>query len=192
MILSWLWCGWKYLIKLWRNSWSRHWFFSCFRNLQHGRGQKHTEDISHAVLLLIILCNCWLRSWVSLNDPSGEHGVVVRAFGLYWGCIRFESLPTHHCWSLSKSFIPYLSDMVNDKKYTLLEKSENKKSNEKQTFVTLGQSFWNHSFKPSITWPLGCKYGTISLLWGDSIRKGAHLHKQNCLLGVRPPAVIGK
>ena len=34
-----------------------------------------------------------------------EHGVVVRAFGFYWGGSRFESLSNHHCWSLTKSFI---------------------------------------------------------------------------------------
>ena len=45
---------------------------------------------------------CELDYW------NGEHGVVVRAFDLYWGGIRFESLSTHHCCSLSKSFIPSL------------------------------------------------------------------------------------
>ena len=30
---------------------------------------------------------------------QGEHGVVVRAFGLYRGGIMFESLSTRHCWS---------------------------------------------------------------------------------------------
>ena len=33
---------------------------------------------------------------------------MVRAFGLYLGGITFESFSTHHCWSLSKSFIPSL------------------------------------------------------------------------------------
>ena len=37
-----------------------------------------------------------------------EQGVVVRAFGLYWVGIRFEYLPTRHCWALNKSFIPSL------------------------------------------------------------------------------------
>ena len=36
------------------------------------------------------------------------HGIVVRAFVLYWGGNKFESLSTHHCWALSKSFIPSL------------------------------------------------------------------------------------
>ena len=35
----------------------------------------------------------------------GEHGVVVRAFSLYLGGSRFESLSTHYCWDSSKSFI---------------------------------------------------------------------------------------
>ena len=30
------------------------------------------------------------------ESVAGEHDVVVRAFGLYWGGIRFESLSTHH------------------------------------------------------------------------------------------------
>ena len=38
----------------------------------------------------------------------GEHSVVVRALGMYWGGARFESLSTLHCWVLSKSFIPRL------------------------------------------------------------------------------------
>ena len=38
----------------------------------------------------------------------GEHGAVVRAFVRYCGGIRFESLSTHHCWALSKSFISSL------------------------------------------------------------------------------------
>ena len=34
---------------------------------------------------------------LKIFKKSGEHGVVVRAFGLYWGGSRFESLLTHHC-----------------------------------------------------------------------------------------------
>ena len=47
------------------------------------------------------------RKWGSMAYV-GEHGVVIRAFDLYWGGIRFESLSTHDCWALSKSFIPSL------------------------------------------------------------------------------------
>ena len=40
------------------------------------------------------------------NYLHGEHGVVVSAFGLYWAGMRFKYLSTHHCWALSKSFMP--------------------------------------------------------------------------------------
>ena len=34
---------------------------------------------------------------------GAPHGVVVRAFGLYWAAgIRFESLSAHHCWTRLK------------------------------------------------------------------------------------------
>ena len=33
---------------------------------------------------------------------------MVRAFGLYWGGFRFESLSTHHCWALSSSVVVWL------------------------------------------------------------------------------------
>ena len=66
---------------------------------------------------------------------------MVRAFGLYWGGIRFESLSTHHCWALSKSFIPSLVVWSMTKKYRiwrrkvphLAEKNETKKSNGEQS-----------------------------------------------------------
>ena len=60
---------------------------------------------------------------------QGEHGVVVRAFGLYWGGIRFESLSTHHCWSLSKSFIPSLVVWSMTKNNAFGGEKQNKKSN---------------------------------------------------------------
>ena len=47
---------------------------------------------------------------------------MVRAFGLYWGGISFECLSTHHCRSLSKSFIPSFVHLA--------EKSRNKKSSQ--------------------------------------------------------------
>ena len=37
-----------------------------------------------------------LKTQFAVNTHE-EHGVVVRAFGSYWGGIRFESLSTHHC-----------------------------------------------------------------------------------------------
>ena len=48
------------------------------------------------------------RKTLIVSGGIGEHGVVVTAFSLYWGGTRFESLLTHHYWSLSKSFIPSL------------------------------------------------------------------------------------
>ena len=30
------------------------------------------------------------------------------------------------------------------------------------TFVTVSKSLWNHSFKSTVAWLLGCKYGTIA------------------------------
>ena len=68
----------------------------------------------------------------------------------------------------------------------LAEKSKIKSA----TFVTLSKSLWNHSFKSTITWPLGCKHGIIAC-YGESIPKGADLGKQSCLIGVRL-AELGK
>ena len=65
-----------------------------------------------------VMCNCFVcrknktrtsQVGATLKDPkmqslSNMHGVVARAFGLYRGGTRFESLSTHHC----RSFIPTL------------------------------------------------------------------------------------
>ena len=64
---------------------------------------------------------------------QANHGVVVRAFGLYWGGIRFESLSTHHCWSLSKSFIPSLVVWSMTKNNAFGGEKQNKKSNGEQS-----------------------------------------------------------
>ena len=112
--------------------------------------------------------------------------------GLYWGGIRFESLSTHHCWSLSKSFIPSLVVWSMTKKNAFGGEKQNKKSNgEKSDLCDLEQV----TLKPQLqihhyltTW---LQIWYHSLLWGDSIRKGADLEKQNCLFGVHP-AVMGK
>ena len=117
---------------------------------------------------------------------------MVRAFGLYWGGIRFESLSTHHCWSLSKSFIPSLVVWSVTKNNAFGGEKENKKSNGKQSDlcdleqVTLKPQLQVHH---CLTIRLHIWYH--SLLWGDSIRKGADLEKQNCLFGVHP-AIMGK
>ena len=122
----------------------------------------------------------------------GEHGVVVRAFGLYWGCIRFESLSTHHCWSLSKSFIPSLVVWSVTQNNACGGEKQNKKSNGDQSDlcdleqVTLKPQLQAHHCLT--TW---LQIWYHSLPWGDSIRKGADLDKHNCLFGVHP-AVMGK
>ena len=135
---------------------------------------------------------------LTLNGPCLvgaflEHGVVVRAFGLYWGGIRFESLSNHHCWSLSKSFIPssVVWSMTKNNAFGG-EKQKQKKSNGEQSGlcdleqVTLKPQLQVHHYLT--TW-LQILYH--SLLFGDSIRKGTDLEKQNCLFGVHP-AVMGK
>ena len=83
--------------------------------------------------------------------------------------------------------------MVSDKRIKhLTEKNNTKKSNGEQSdFCDLEQV----TLKPQlqahhclITW---LQIWYHSLLWGDIIRKGANLEKQNCLFGVHP-AVMGK
>ena len=115
----------------------------------------------------------------------GEHGAVVRAFGLYRGGIRFESLLTHHCWSLSKFFIPSLVVLSVTKNNAFGGEKQNKKSNGEQSDLC---DLEQVSLKPQLqvhhyltTWLQICYH---SLLWGDSIRKGADLEKQNCIFGV--------
>ena len=69
---------------------------------------------------------------------------------------------------------------------------QNKKSNGEQSDlcdleqVTLKPQLQVHHYLT--TW---LQIWYHSLLWGDSIRKGADLEKQNCLFGVYP-AVMGK
>ena len=127
-----------------------------------------------------------------MSMAYGEHGVAVRAFGLYWGGIRFEYLSTHHCWSLSKSFIPSLVVWSMTKNNAFGGEKQNKKSNGEQSDlcdleqITLKPQLQVHHYLT--TW---LQIWYHSLLWGDSIRKGADLEKQNCLFGVQP-AVMGK
>ena len=72
----------------------------------------------------------------------GEHGVVVRAFRLCWGGIRFESLSTHNCWSLRKSFITSL--MVWSMTTSNAFGGEKQKQKEQRCVMTfcLGQTFY--------------------------------------------------
>ena len=110
---------------------------------------------------------------------------MVWAFGLYWGGITFEYLSTHYCWALSKSFIPSLVVWSVRKTTHLAEKSKIKKSNGEQSDLCDPEKV---TLKPQLqvhhcltTW---LQIWYHSLLWGDSIRKGADLEKQNCLFGV--------
>ena len=90
----------------------------------------------------------------------GEHGVVVTAVCLYWGGIGFESLSAHHCWTFSKSFIPSLA-ISHKTKNTAFGAEKQKRNSEHSDLCDLEQVTLNHSFKPTIASPFGCKYGTI-------------------------------
>ena len=124
--------------------------------------------------------NCQSRHY------QGEHGVVVRAFGQYRRGIRFESLSTHFCCALSKSFIPSLVAWSMTKNNAFGGEKQNKKSNGEQSDlcdleqVTLKPQLQVHHY---LTW---LQIWYYSLLWGDNIRNGADLEKQNCLFGVHP------
>ena len=117
---------------------------------------------------------------------------MVRAFGLYWGGIRFESLSTHHCWSLSKSFIPSLVVWSMTKNNAFGGEKQNKKRNGEQSDlcdleqVTLKPQLQVHHYLT--TW---LQIWYHSLLWGDSIRKGRRLRKAELLIG-RPPRGNGE
>ena len=123
---------------------------------------------------------------------EGGQGIVVRAFGLYWGGIRFESRSTHHCWALSKSFIPSLVVWSVTKNNALGREKQNKKSNGKETdLCDLEQATLKQLLQVRHCLTILLQIWYHSLLWGDSIRKGADLEKQNCLFGVHP-AELGK
>ena len=112
---------------------------------------------------------------------------MVRAFGLYWGGIRFESLSTHHCWSLSKSFIPSLVVWSVTKNNSFVREKQNIKSNGEQSdLCDLEQVTLKPEFQAQQCLTTWLQTWYHSLLWGDSIRKGADLEKQNCLFGVHP------
>ena len=81
--------------------------------------------------------------------------------------------------------------MVKTKKKDLAEKSKNKKSNGEQSYlcdleqVTLKPRLQVHHYLT--TW---LQIWYHRLLWGDSMRKGADLEKQNCLFGVHPAELV--
>ena len=70
-----------------------------------------------------------VSDWIP--ESNAEHGVVGRAFVLYLGGIRFESLSTHHCWA--KSFIPILLVWSMTQNNTFGGEKQNKKSNGEQS-----------------------------------------------------------
>ena len=118
--------------------------------------------------------------------------IQIFFFNKTYSGIRFEFLSTHHCWSLSKSFIPSLVVWSITKNNAFGGEKQNKKSNGEQSDlcdleqVTLKPQLQVHHYLT--TW---LQIWYHSLLWGDSIRKGADSEKQNCLFGVHP-AVMGK
>ena len=117
---------------------------------------------------------------------------MARAFGLYWGGIRFEYLSTHHCWSLSTSFIPSLVVCSVTQNNACGRGKQNKKSNgENSDLCDLKQVILKPQLQAHHCLTTWLQIWYHSLLWGDSIRKGADLEMQNCLFGVHP-AVMGK
>ena len=83
--------------------------------------------------------------------------------------------------------------MVSDKKNNAFGgEKQNKKSNGEQSDIRELEQVTSKSQLQTdhclTTW---LQIWYHSLLWGDSIRKGADLEKQNCLFGVHP-AVMGK
>ena len=102
------------------------------------------------------------------------------------------TLSTHHCWSLSKSFIPSLVVWSVTQNNACGREKQNKKSNGEQSDlydleqVTLKPQLQAHHCLT--TW---LQIWFHSVLWGDSIRTGADLENQNFLIVVHP-AVMGK
>ena len=108
---------------------------------------------------------------------------MPRAFGLYWGGIRLESLSTQHCWALSKSFIPTVVVWSVTKIWR--RKAKTKKDNgEHSDLCDLEQVTLKPKLQVHHCLTIWLQIWYHSLLWGDSIRKGADLEKQNCLFGV--------
>ena len=84
----------------------------------------------------------WPQSLIAENNgylgiTYGEHGVVVRAFSLFWGGIRFESLSTHHCWSLIPSLVVW---SVTKNNVIGGENKTKRATVSSRTFVTLSKS----------------------------------------------------
>ena len=112
--------------------------------------------------------------YVELINIMSEHdlkrdGVVVRAFGLYWGGgSRFESRSTHHWRALTKSFIASLVVWSLTKITHLAEKSKTKRQLWAVRLLCPWASHFETtaSIKSTIAWPSGCKCCTIACYGG--------------------------
>ena len=71
--------------------------------------------------------------WTGYRHYKRDYGVVVKAFCLYWGGIRFESISTHNWWALSKSFVPSWVVWSMTKNNAFGGGKQNKKSNDEQS-----------------------------------------------------------
>ena len=74
----------------------------------------------------------------------------------------------------------------------MAEKSKNKKSNgEESDLCDLEQVILKPQLQVHHSLTTWLQIGYHCLLWGDSIRKGADLEKQNCFFGIFPSRGIG-
>ena len=107
---------------------------------------------------------------------------MVKAFGLYWGGIKFESHSTQHCWALNEVFIPSLVTWSVTK-----NKKESAKQKEQWCAVRPLRPWASHFETTASSRPFGCKHGTIAC-YGKKVypkaQKHTDLEKQNCQFGV--------
>ena len=102
-----------------------------------------------------------------------------------------EYLSTHHCWSVSKSFIRSIVVWFMTRSNAFGGEKQNKKSNGEQSDlcdleqVTLKPRLQVHHYLT--TW---LQIWYRSLLRRGSIRKGADIEKQNCSFGVHSAELI--
>ena len=107
---------------------------------------------------------------------------MVRTFGLYWGGIRFESLSTHHCWSLSKSLIPSLVvwSMTKNNEAFGGEKQNKKSNGEQSDLCDLEQV----TLKPQL------QVHHYLTIWLQLINGEIVSERENCLFGVHPAVIL--
>ena len=86
----------------------------------------------------------------------------------------FDSLSTHHCWALSKSFIPSSVVWSMTKNNAFGGEKQNKKSNSEQSdLCDLQQVTLKPHLQVHHCWTTWLQMWCHSVLWGDSIQKGA-------------------